>query len=110
MPGVAGSGGGGSCYVREVDENGNPVCEEIAVFRGKRNVTGGKDELQPPDETGVGDWDKTGLLAGSGGDGGFDREHNQPVPGSAGAVRIYKPGFCAKKSEHRWWIRRTANQ
>lgn len=111
MPGVAGGGGGGSCYVREFDENGKPVCDSIAVFRGTRNLAGGSEQLSPPEETSAGDWDKTGLLVGSGGEGGFDMNKlSLPKKGSGGAVRIYKPGFCAKNSEERWWIGRTKNE
>ena len=109
--GGGGGGGGGSCYVREFDENGKPVCDSIAVFRGTRNSAGGSEQLSPPEETSAGDWDKTGLLVGSGGDGGFDiSELLLPKKGSGGAVRIYKPGFCAKNSEERWWIGRTKNE
>jgi hypothetical protein len=58
-------------------------------------------KFSPPAATGVGDWD---LVGGVVGEGGTKDKTTKTNSGNAGCVRIFKPGFCAKTSEVRWWI------
>ena len=105
-PGLAGGGGGGSCFVQECNSNGKPVCEQVAIYRGTRHLTGGTEELHPPESTDAGDWDKNGRLVGAGGLGGSTLDE-LPCKGSNGGIRIYRAGFVPKSDpENRWWIGR----
>ena len=95
--------------MKERNENDKPVCEKLVIYRGKGHLPGGAEELQPPDSTGAGDWDKVGGPVGAGGCGGFMLEEPElPCRGNNGGIRIYRAGFTPKSDpEDRWWIGRT---
>eukprot|EP01036_Dinobryon_divergens_P026472 gene26472-35131_t len=83
MPGISGGGGGGSSYVFV------PLLSDYVCVSGHGVKPGGlSTKPGPPLACGLGDWDKTGGLAGQGGQGDKVATHS----GNAGAVRILKPG------------------
>lgn len=81
-PGVSGGGGGGSSFVY------TPNALDYLVVLGLGSLPGGS-EHDPPNASGVGEWDTPGGPAGQGGVGGVSCTRS----GNAGAIRIIKPGF-----------------
>lgn len=81
-PGISGGGGGGSSYIH------TSKATDYFIIIGDGHRPGGWKNHNPPEAVGLGEWDKQGGLAGTGGVGTVTSSHF----GNNGAVRIIRPG------------------
>lgn len=81
-PGIGGAGGGGASYIH------TSKASDYFILIGDGHLPGGHKNHNPPEAVGLGEWDKQGGLAGTGGVGTLTSSRF----GNNGAVRIIRPG------------------